>query len=210
MDFFDVHTHNLLISPSAIISCNADYFRLNERIVYASVGIHPWNLTEENSEALYLNLIRLIKDKRVLAIGEAGLDKIKGPSLELQTSVFRQEILLAEECRLPMVIHCVRAFNELLYLKKKCNSRQTWIIHGFRGKEALAKDLLRHGCWLSFGEHFQDDALKAVPVDRLFIESDEADKSIKSIYERVAQVRGMSLDELNQVIKMNVQEVFFK
>lgn len=210
MDFFDVHTHNLSINPSAIISCNADYFRLNERIVYASVGIHPWNLTEENSEALYLNLIRLIKDKRVLAIGEAGLDKIKGPSLELQISVFRQEILLAEECRLPMVIHCVRAFNELLYLKKKCNSRQTWIIHGFRGNEALAKDLLRHGCWLSFGEHFQDDALKAVPVDRLFIESDEADKSIKSIYERVAQVRGMSLDELNQVIKMNVQEVFFK
>ena len=209
MDFFDVHTHNLSINPSAIISCNADYFRLNERIVYASVGIHPWNLTEENSEALYLNLIRLIKDKRVLAIGEAGLDKIKGPSLELQTSVFRQEILLAEECRLPMVIHCVRAFNELLYLKKKCNSRQTWIIYGFRGNEALAKDLLRHGCWLSFGEHFQDDALKAVPVDRLFIESDEADKSIKSIYERVAQVRGMSLDELNQVIKMNVQEVFF-
>lgn len=210
MFLFDIHSHKISGSSSAIVSFDANQDLMDERIVYASVGIHPWFLTEENSLGLYDCLRMLVKDERVIAIGEAGLDKIKGTSLELQIEVFRKEVLLAEECKLPMVIHCVRAYNELIQLKKRWNPQQPWIIHGFRGNETVVKELLQHGCWISLGARFQENALKEIPIDRLFLETDEANDSIRCIYERVAQVKGMSLEELDEIVKMNVWKVFFK
>ena len=130
--------------------------------------------------------------------------------MELQTSVFRKEIALAEEHNLPMVIHCVKAYNELVQIKKSTHPQQPWIIHGFRGKEALAKECLQHGFHLSFGAYFQEDALRAVPVEKLFVETDESGMAIEEVYLRIARTRGMELEELTESIKKNVERVFFK
>ena len=211
MDCFDIHTHSMAGDRSqAIVSVNVNALPMENGIRLASVGIHPWHLTEENADAQWKTLQDSVEDPRVIAIGEAGLDKLKGPSTALQISVFRQEIGLAEQLRLPMVIHCVRAFNELIQIKKECLPKQPWIIHGFRGKASVAQELLRHGCRLSFGSKFQEEALRAVPLHRLFIETDESEKSIADICLRIAQTRGISPQELTEAIKKNVREVFFK
>ena len=209
-DFFNIHTHTSLHPKTEILSLAPEQHSADIHMEYASVGIHPWHLTLEHSESQWEALRQSVKDKRIIAIGECGLDKLQGPSLELQTSVFKQEATLAEECSLPLIIHCVKAFNELIQLKKEISPRQPWIIHGFRGKLPLAADCIRHGFYLSIGSRFQADALKAIPLNRLFIETDESEESIGSIYQRIAETKGISLQELTEAINKNVREVFFK
>ena len=211
MHYFDIHTHRIPLHPSqAIVSIDASALPLDGKAVHASIGIHPWYLTETNAGNLWEPLKSSIKDQRIVAIGEAGLDKLKGPDMTFQTSVFRQEITLAESANLPMVIHCVRAFNELIQIKKESKPKQPWIIHGFRGKPSIAQELLKHGFWLSFGSHYQEESLKITPLNRMFVETDESEESIGSIYQRIAKTKGISLEELVEAINKNVQEVFFK
>ena len=209
-DFFNIHTHVSVHPESEILSPAPEELSTDNRSFYASVGIHPWTLTEENADIQWKALCESIKDKRIVAIGECGLDKLKGPSMELQTAVFKQEAALAEDSSLPLIIHCVKAFNELIQLKKEISPRQSWIIHGFRGKLPLALDCIRHGFYLSIGNHFQENTLKTIPLDRLFIETDESEESIGSIYQRVAETKGISQQELLEAINKNVREVFFK
>lgn len=178
--------------------------------MHLSVGIHPWYLTEADAETSLEGLRKALQDDRVVALGEAGLDRLRGCPLDVQISVFRHEVALAEEYRLPMVIHCVRAFNELIRLKKELRPRQPWIIHGYRGKESGVAELLRHGCYVSFGAKFQAETVRAVPLHRLFIETDEAVESIADICLRIAGIKGISPEELAEAINKNVRKVFFK
>ena len=209
-DFFNIHTHTSIRPETEILSLSPEQLSTDIHVAYASVGIHPWNLTLEHSESQWEALCQSVKDKRIVAIGECGLDKLQGPSLAFQTTLFKQEATLAEDCSLPLIIHCVKAFNELIQLKKESSPRQSWIIHGFRGKLPLAADCIRHGFYLSLGSRFQTDTLKAIPLERLFIETDESEESIGSIYQRIAEVKGISLQELAEAINKNVREVFFK
>ena len=79
---------------------------------------------------------------QVLAMGEAGLDKLADASLSLQREVFEYQARLAEETDKPLVIHLVKAVDELLKLKQKIRPVKPWIIHGFRGKAVLAEEYL--------------------------------------------------------------------
>lgn len=210
MDFFNIHTHSLVHPESEILAQSPDLFPSDKLPVYTSIGIHPWFLTEENAESQWKALQKQVSHPSVLAIGEGGLDKLKGPDMELQVKILKQQVALSEEKSLPIIIHCVKAFNELIQLKKELRPHQPWIIHGFRGKEALAIDCIRHGFYLSYGEHFQENALKATPQEKLFIETDESEVPVQEIYQSIALVHGIGLQELMESVKKNVKEVFFK
>ena len=210
MDFFNIHTHSLVHPESEILAQSPDLFPSDKLPVYTSIGIHPWFLTEENAESQWKALQKQVSHPSVLAIGEGGLDKLKGPDMELQVKILKQQVALSEEKSLPLIIHCVKAFNELIQLKKELRPHQPWIIHGFRGKEALAIDCIRHGFYLSYGEHFQENALKATPQEKLFIETDESEIPVQEIYQSIALVHGIGLQELMESFKKNVKEVFFK
>ena len=208
MDFFNIHTHIAKHPANEILSADVSSFSAIGKNEFLSVGIHPWYLDDAENQ---LDLLRkAIENKQVVAIGECGLDKLKGPSMDLQTTVFKKQIALSEEYHLPMIIHCVKAYNELIQIKKSTHPHQPWIIHGFRGKEALAKECILHGFHLSFGAYYQEDALRAVPVEKLFVETDESDMTIEEIYLRIAHTRGIELEELTESIKKNVERVFFK
>ena len=190
MTCFDIHTHHVpLHSGQAIVSHAIGSVLPGGSVAYLSVGIHPWYLDAQAAESQLAILRQSLQDDRVVAL---------------------DEVALAEEYRLPMVIHCVRAFNELIRLKKELRPRQPWIIHGYRGKESGVAGLLRHGCYISFGTKFQTEAVRAVPLHRLFIETDEAVESIADICFRIAGIKGISPEELAEAINKNVREVFFK
>lgn len=211
MYYFDIHTHSIsLFSEKECVSFDINRELPHSDVLYVSVGIHPWTLTCENAERSFLQLYDLTKDNKVIAIGEVGLDKLRGPSLDVQISVLRKVIELAEDKRLPLVIHCVRAFHELLALKKEFRPIQPWIIHGFRGKRTVAHELIKHGFYLSVGSQFQEQALLEIPLNRLFIETDDSYESIEEVYIRIAASRNISLEELTEAVKLNVQKVFFK
>ena len=204
----DIHTHQLPQVPGeAIVNCYPETFSPQEGGWY-SVGIHPWYIDAPDDKKNCLEA--LVRHPQVLAVGEAGLDKLADAPMDLQIEVFEFQARLAEEVEKPLVIHLVKATDELLKLRRTLRPAMPWVIHGFRGKAALAEDYLRHGFYLSFGEKYQAEALLTTPADRLFIETDESTVPIKELYARAAALRGMSPEEMREIVSGNISKVFFK
>ena len=147
MEYFDMHAHHKCFGIE-----NIDYpAKTPDR--WFSVGVHPWYLTFENKKD-YINYVLANSENTYCkAIGECGLDKICNTDFELQKDVFVEMIDISEKKKKPLIIHCVKAFNEIIELHKKLKPAQKWIIHGFRGKPELAKILTDIGIMLSFGEY---------------------------------------------------------
>lgn len=157
----NLHTHHRPSDPAEQFILNCYPGDVPADVERCSVGLHPWYVNEmwqQQLERLQLD----IQLPNVVAIGECGLDMVKGPELSLQLAAFEAQIRLAETHRLPLIIHCVRAFDQLLQLQKKYNPQQLWIVHGFRGKPQLAQQLLACGIRLSFAVHFNPATLELV------------------------------------------------
>lgn len=166
-----------------------------------SAGLHPWFLTEMslNSDLEWLRS----HAANAIAIGEAGLDKLVNVPASLQMAAFRACIVVSEESGKPLIIHCVKAFDAVIALKKGLKPAQPWIIHGFDKHPQVAGELLRAGCYLSFGKALFNDrshaarSLQAVPADRFFLETDDArDLEIEAVYVRAARIRGVTPEEM--------------
>lgn len=135
-----------------------------------TLGVHPWNADKEvDWEAFGLAL----SDPRIVGIGEAGLDALRGPGQQVQKEVFERQIALAEKFGLPLVIHSVRSNHLILQLKKLHNPSVPWIIHGFRGKAEEARRLMENGIHLSLGHRHDEDVATLPFPELLHRESDE-------------------------------------
>lgn len=208
----DIHTHKQEADAEGKSIIN--YRPLDESAFqkgcYYSVGIHPRRLTASNLDRQLDFLIEQLPNKQVVALGEAGLDKLAEAPLPLQTQAFVKQIQLSETYGLPLIIHCVKAVDQLLAAKKQVQPRQLWIWHGFRGKPEQARQLLKQGLYLSLGEHYPDETMKLIPDDRLFLETDESMLDIEEILHRAANIRGTEVEVLRKTIRRNIQNVFFR
>ncbi|MDE7153232.1 MAG: TatD family hydrolase [Muribaculaceae bacterium] len=192
----DIHHHGATAPSNAVTS-----FTLGEPMPAGdgllSAGIHPWSTETFNDNAL-ADLEHLITgNTRIVAIGETGLDMLRGASVERQMEIFRAHIELSEQLRMPLVIHSVHATDRLLQLHKLMHPSQHWVIHGFRSKPAEAQQLVRHGIYLSFGARFNPDALAAVPPQFILAETDESPLTIDEIIRRLAPVADSDLIAAN-------------
>ncbi|MFT3903069.1 MAG: TatD family hydrolase [Niabella sp.] len=176
-----------------------------------SAGIHPWHIPE-NWQGLYDELARLAKHPNLMAIGECGLDKICNTDMHLQRDVFIAQIKLANEIDKPLIIHCVRAYEEVLQALSSCRNEMPVIFHGFNKSEALAQSLVRKGFYLSFGAAVKKvniaSYIPRLPLSRIFLETDDADISISEVYKTVADVLNISEEALSLQLQRNLQNVF--
>jgi TatD DNase family protein len=211
-DYIDIHVHGGLPASGIFIleSLMAHEGKLPVDVsgIAYTYGIHPWFLNEENHKQLINSVENTVIQPEIIAIGEAGFDRLRGPSPELQSRVFEEQIIISEKISKPVVIHCVRAWDELLAVYKKIKPKMPWLIHGFRGNVELASQLLTKGFYLSFWFDFilrpeSKELLKQLPADRIFLETDGADVDIKSIYNKVATDLDLSVDELKSIILKN-------
>lgn len=136
-----------------------------------SAGLHPWDVTGHDDEALS-NLEKLLALPQVLAVGECGFDTLKGPSHELQEQAFIRQIDLSERFKKPMILHVVRDFDSIIRLRKQLKPAQPWLIHGFRGGPEQMNQLYANGILVSFGLKHNLEALRQIPSTRLFLETD--------------------------------------
>lgn len=178
-----------------------------------SIGLHPWYLEPDAWEKELEQLRSLAQKENMLAIGECGLDKITETPWELQLQAFKVQIDLANEVRKPLIIHCVRAFEELLHVFREKAPQVPVIIHGFHKKTAVAEKLLAAGFYLSFGKALlaNDTAHEAflhTPEDRFFLETDDADINIAEIYKAAAILRKTSEETIILRAQSNFQKVF--
>ncbi len=215
MEFYDVHTHQILLEDnddpyhSSIFDVYPLEFEVakDSRQRHAfSCGIHPWY--SEDSETQMAYLTEIAPDARIVAIGETGLDRLKGPSFEVQIPVFKKHIELAETLRKPLIIHCVKAWEELIQVHREMKPSRPCIIHGYRGKPELTKRLIKEGFLFSIGDHLNVDSMPLIPMDRLFCETDEGDVPIRTIYVQASRVLNMELEEFAEIIAANVRRVF--
>ena len=175
----DVHTHRL-DAPAGTAIINLPIETLRDPSTFQprcgclySAGIHPWATTcADELDELFAGLADLLTHPDVVAIGECGLDRLRGGNLDLQTEVLLRHLTLAESHARPVILHCVRAFDLLLQIKKTQNLSVPLIVHGFRGRAALACQLLNAGFDLSFGRHYQEEAFQTTPPERRWRETD--------------------------------------
>ena len=203
MILFDIHTHNNGTDGEHSIYNSKEYIEGRK----ISIGIHPWDINDRWEER-FAKIKKESRNGNVRAIGECGIDRLHSPAtIEIQKKVFKAHALLAEEVRKPLIIHCVKGFDEIMAIRKEIAPEQAWIIHGFRGKPQQAEQFIKNGLYLSFGKMFNAESLKATPAERLFIESDESKSGIDGIYLRIAGTLGCSVEELASTTMRNAEKV---
>ena len=202
----DCHTHHT-DAPAALIAVDPRQFDPQPGVWY-TVGYHPWHdvdkLTQED-----FNLLELCaRHPQVLAIGETGMDSLRGADLDTQARVFVRHLQVAHSVHKAVVVHCVRTAQRIIHERHKAGlDNVTLAIHGMRSNERVAQALLEAGCYLSFGFRFNPAALLATPPDRLLIETDDATVSISEVATIVADVLGVSCSQVIKTAAENIQRL---
>mgnify|MGYP006194536699 CR=1 FL=1 len=150
--------------------------------------------------------------RAVLAIGEAGLDKVCETDMELQKKIFAAHIQWANEIRKPLIVHCVRAHAEVMQMLKQLDNKMPVIFHGFTKSKELALQLTAHGYYLSFGKAIEKSAtaeiLAALPIEQIFLETDKSEISIQQLYSLTASAFQIQEDSLSLQLYKNAATVF--
>lgn len=210
--FVNIHTHIHIDNKEFIEIVNIDIDDIASADVsyLYSVGIHPWK-AQDTTEVLKCSNL---KSSNFLAIGECGLDRVNGNDLESQKNVFIKHINLSEQYKKPLIIHCVRAYPDIIEIKKETRAKSPWIVHGFQGNEQSAMQLLKHDIYISLGDVlFKDEnkayaLLRIIPSDKLFLETDVSERNIIDVYEKASLLSGVEMNKLRNDIFDNFVKIF--
>lgn len=208
--FFDAHTH-LDRNPRYSILNNKEISQLERPF---SVGIHPRDVLSVKVDLVQFGTS--LKSPNCLALGEAGLDKILRIPIQKQLDIFELQVYLSEKFKIPLILHCVKAWNEVQKVRMKMKPRQKWIFHGFR-KVALLDAVLADenmliglGTAILWDEKLQN-ALSKISLDRMLLETDDDEgNSIEEVYECVARLKNISLQALQNQLEINFKNTFQK
>ncbi len=190
----DIHTHKPAPQPEGVISLRIrageeSQPALVEDQLY-SAGIHPWYSAESDA---FEAVESFCSEPQVAAVGESGVDILRGGPMFMQLNLFRRHIELSERIGKPIVVHCVKADDIICGLRRDLRPTMPWAVHGYRGKPSAASQLVKSGCYISFGEHFNADTLRAIPEERILAETDESELSIETVVSRLSEAAGRDL-----------------
>lgn len=214
--FINIHSHSIdsissneirviNIYPECI---NIGKLPQNNNLLFSS-GMHPWFIKDASDSS-----VSKISEysKELLFIGETGLDRMRGPSLEVQEKVFLKHLEISEIEKLPVVLHCVRAFPELIVIRKKRKILVPWIIHGYMGNLEIANSLVEHGIMISFGAKLLksnklQNILNNIQLKYILFETDDSKVEIQEIYNKASGILNIDLDKLKEQIQRNFIEL---
>lgn len=210
--YFDIHTHSTA-SSNQVFTIQNKYPTSDDFSKPFSIGLHPWFLKNETVEKDLSLLEEKLQHPNCFALGECGLDKVIETNFDFQKTIFIKQIHLSEKFQKPIIIHCVRAFQEIIDIRKKLKPSQSWIIHGYQKDKQLAFSLIENGFLLSFGAAVLKSAkvqevISAISMDKIFIETDNAEVSIHEIYQKIANIKNFSIEKLKEQIHINFKHIF--
>lgn len=206
--FIDFHTHNPKGADDTVRVVNlmagdevpAD-FSVNTLF---SAGIHPWQLTDDNLPELQTELLLTVAHPHVVMIGEAGFDRLRGAQGEVQYRAFLFQAYFAEEVGKPLVIHCVKGWDELRRARREVKPGRPWVIHGFRGSSSLASSLAGEGFWFSLGaKGLTAEVLESVSHEKLLLETDDSGGQIREVYRLFGAAAGYDEPGAEGLVRMN-------
>jgi TatD DNase family protein len=209
----DIHSHLKSNEEDVIRIHNLMYHEFSSGKIlpgnYYSLGMHPWHLNEagwppENSD---------FGRPEIIAVGETGLDKFRGPDITFQEKVFKHHIEISEAMSKPLIIHNVRMTDRILKIYKEMQPKQPWILHGFTGNPDQTKQLLNYNFYFSFSERVLKsqksvEAFRIIPLERVFVETDEGELGIKSLYHEFCILFDLKMDFLTEILYSNFKFAF--
>lgn len=202
--------------------------------IFANVGLHPENVEEiegfERGLDDYLNQMRsLFKNNKVVAVGEIGLDyHFRSDDKQLQKEAFTKQIELANELDLPVVVHSRDAMGDTIEILQKLTPRKESLLHCYSGSVESAKILMKLGFSFSFGgvATFANakntvEVISWLPMAKILLETDcpylspvpfrgkrNEPKNVLYIAEKIAQIKGLSLEEVAEITTKNAERIF--
>ncbi|MDD2635254.1 MAG: TatD family hydrolase [Bacteroidales bacterium] len=206
---FNFHTHNIK-EPLGIINIYPKE-SLPQKGIFSS-GLHPWYYSKNYKSELEI-IKKRANNSQLVAIGETGFDPKSPVELNEQQIIFKKHIEISEFYQLPLIIHCVKYYNELIKLKKQLSPKQSWIVHGYNSKATTLQQLIDAGFYISVNygllKHKKkaEDVLQVAGLNKFFIETDDSDEDIAINYKFVANYFACSTDEISNQIIENLKKI---
>jgi TatD DNase family protein len=209
--YINIHTHHLGTETDISIYNNRFLFEDITTDCLFSIGIHPYDchlLTDHS----FKDMEPFLKQDNCFAIGECGLDKLISVDLKQQQFILTEQLNLALIYKKPVIIHCVKAFDELIDVCKPYETKLKLIIHGFNKSEELALQLISRGYYLSLHpslvkkDNFNFTKLQ---IEQLFFETDDdSNLSINEAYRNASIKLNLSESMLKEKIYSNFKLLF--
>lgn len=198
----------------------------NYSFIYAAVGIHPENISENSCEELS-EIKKLADNKKVVAIGETGLDYYwDDTKKQQQKDIFIKQIIMANELSLPVIIHDREAHADTLEILKEYKPKG--VLHCYSGSAEMAKEVLKLGMYIGFGGSltFKNarktvEVAETVPLDRILFETDcpymapvpmrgrrNESPYIGYVAEKMAEIKGIPVQQITDIATENGKRLF--
>ena len=205
---------------------NIDYTELennkNLKTQYYTFGLHPWFIKDDNISNVIKSFQKILEGKlntnfptesKLIGIGECGLDHLRGPDLSIQIEILNELFILAQHYQLPIVLHCVRAYPELIHIIKKYSKNMHIAVHGFNAGPHEANNLLKYGVKLSFGKALLysqklQNIFSSIRIDNIFIETDDSDVQLEKIYSIATEIKNTTISVFSDQIQKNIFNFF--
>jgi TatD DNase family protein len=219
-----------LINVGSNIDTSKESIELSKKydFIYASVGIHPQYSQHEINK---INMIEeLAKNKKVVAIGEIGLDyHYEEPAKEFQKQVFTEHIRLAKKLKLPVIIHDREAHKDVLeIIKEEWDKELKGVFHSYSGSVEMAFQCIEMNFYISLAGPvtFKNarrtvEVAEKIPIDKLLIETDSPyltpeplrgkrndPTNVKYVAKKIAEIRNKNFEEISEKTAENAQKLF--
>jgi TatD DNase family protein len=209
--FINIHTHKAEIAATFIL--NAPSSGILPDVEYISYGIHPWDIDMIDIEVQLEKLQKHCLENKLVAIGEIGLDRVIETPFEIQKEVFIKQLEIAKQYQLPVILHCVKAWSDILAIRKSEKYSNHLIFHGFTGNLQIAQQIIKSGCFLSFGKALiynkkLQEVFFLLPRESIFFETDDSELKVEEIYQKAAEIYDICMDDLKAIIWDNFNKVF--
>ncbi len=200
------------------------------RQIYYALGFHPYFLTRHPSEADWAELQHHLqaRDPNCLAIGECGLDGMIEIDANIQQQVLLRQIDLANQFKLPLILHSRKTHSQLIALIKRCRFNYGGVLHGFSGSEQQAQEFIQLGFKIGVGgvityprANKTRNAIANLPVESLVLETDAPDMPLNGyqgepnhpqrlglVLDELATLKQMEREQLTQQLWQNSLDVF--
>lgn len=220
-----------VVNASSDIKSSKASIALSEKypFFYAAVGVHPHEV-ENITEADIDELRELSKHPKVVAIGEIGLDYYYDLSpRDLQRHWFKRQLELADELKMPVIIHSRDAAQECFDIIKNSNVRNG-VIHCYSGSAEMAEEYIKMGFYIGVGGSltFKNnkkgvETVECIPIEKILIETDSPylapvpyrgkrndSRLLKYVVERISQIKNIPENDICNITKNNAQNLFIK
>ncbi|CEJ72209.1 deoxyribonuclease [[Clostridium] sordellii] len=223
---------DLVLNPGACIETSKSSVELANKydFIYAAVGVHPHDVGEMTEDDIETLRKLALENEKVKAIGEIGLDYYYDNSpREIQKKWFKRQIELANELKLPIIIHDRDAHGDTFEIIKNTKSPEIGcVLHCYSGNVELAKEYVKMGCYISIpgtvtfkNNKKTREVAKEIPLEYLLIETDSPymapephrgkrnDPSlVQFVADKIAQEKGISYEQVCEATKENAKRFF--